>query len=256
MAGREPMVGREQIVEAIVKALEPLPYVHAFYEGGAIAHGRFDQWSDIDGYAVADDDKLEETMEAIRDALRSASPIEKEFVPEQHWPGLMHRFFRLERATEFLAIDMAVIKLSSDEKFLEPEVHGESVFHFNKGGRVKAKPFDTNAHAKAVDARRERVIERFHIFNCFVQKEINRRHWIEAVDLYQRATLGSLLELLRMRYHPLHYDFATRYVHDELPEPVVERFSELMFVSSPDDLVRKYAEATDWFLAESGQVNE
>lgn len=250
MTEREVTVGREQVIGAMVRALEPLPYVHAFYEGGAIAHGRLDEWSDIDGYAVADDDRIEETMEAVRGALRSVSPIELEFVPEQHWPGLMHRFFRLERASEFLAVDMAVIKLSSDTYFLEPEVHGDSVFHFNKGGKVKAKPFDHAAHAKAIDARRARLVERFRIFNCFVQKELNRGHWIEAVDLYQRVTLGSLLEMLRMRHNPVHYDFATRYVHDELPGDVVRRFERLSFVASPEDLRSKYRQATEWFERE------
>lgn len=253
MTEREVTVGREQVIGAMVRALEPLPYVHAFYEGGAIAHGRLDEWSDIDGYAVADDDRLEETMEAIRGALRSVSPIELEFVPEQHWPGLMHRFFRLERASEFLAVDMAVIKLSSDTYFLEPEVHGESVFHFNKGGKVKVKPFDAASHATAMEARRAKLVERFRIFNCFVQKELNRGHWIEAVDLYQRVTLGSLLEMLRMRHNPVHYDFATRYVHDELPGDVVRRFERLSFVASPEDLRSKYRQATEWFERECGR---
>ncbi len=253
MADMEVTVGRDEIIGAMVRALEPLPYVHAFYEGGAVAHGRLDEWSDIDGYAVVDDDRVEDAMEVIRGALRSVSPIEIEFVPEQHWPGLMHRFFRLERASEFLAIDMAVIKASSDTKFLEPEVHGDSVFHFNKGDRVKASPFDASAHAKAMEARRARLVERFKIFNCFVQKEVNRGHWIEAVDLYQRVILEPLLEVLRMRHNPIHYDFATRYVHDELPGDVVRRFERLSFVASPEDLRSKYRQATEWFERECGR---
>ncbi len=249
---REPTVDRGMIIDALVRALEPLPFVHAFYEGGAMAHGRLDEWSDIDGYAVVDDDKLDATMDVVRSALSSVSPIEQEYVPDPHWPGLTQSFFRLERASEYLAVDMAVIKVSSDTYFLEPEVHGRSVFHFNRAGRVNAKPFDATSHAKAMEVRRQRVVDRFRIFNCFVQKEINRDHWIEAVDLYQRVTLGALLEVLRMRHGPVHYDFGTRYVHDELPDDIVRKLVRLSFIASPEELRSKYRQATEWFERESG----
>ncbi len=45
---------REPILAALTAVLEPLPYVHAFYEGGALAWGRIDVWTDLDLYAVVD----------------------------------------------------------------------------------------------------------------------------------------------------------------------------------------------------------
>ena len=39
---------RAEILVTLRAALEPLPYTHALWEGGAAAFGRVDDWSDID----------------------------------------------------------------------------------------------------------------------------------------------------------------------------------------------------------------
>jgi len=43
-----PSVTRSSILSALRAALEPLPFVHAMWEGGAAAFGRVDEWSDGD----------------------------------------------------------------------------------------------------------------------------------------------------------------------------------------------------------------
>lgn len=45
MAGRAK-VSRESITWALAEELEPLPFVHAFYEGGSAAFSRVDRWSE------------------------------------------------------------------------------------------------------------------------------------------------------------------------------------------------------------------
>ena len=47
---------RERVIQTLVVALKPLDYVHAFWEGGAAALNRIDEWSDIDLYLDVDDD--------------------------------------------------------------------------------------------------------------------------------------------------------------------------------------------------------
>jgi predicted nucleotidyltransferase len=54
------MLTRDVIIGVLVKALEPLDYVYAFYEGGAAAFNRIDEWSDIDLMVVADDEKVDQ----------------------------------------------------------------------------------------------------------------------------------------------------------------------------------------------------
>ena len=228
--------------------MKQLEYVHALYEGGAIAFNRIDKWSDIDLYIVVDDEKINETFDAVEIALKSLAPIKHKYnVPKLPWPSVSQAFFRLEQTSEYLLIDLAVIKLSSPEKFLEPHIHGEVVFHFNKSDEIKVPIInkeELNENLKHILAQ---LRDRFAIFNINVQKEINRGNYLEALILYNNITLGSVVNALRMKYNPFHHDFKTRYVQYELPERITRELQRLYFVRDITDLVKKYQEGTRWF---------
>ncbi len=242
------MVTREAVIEKLVDVLKPLDYVHAFYESGAVAFNRLDEWSDIDVYVVVDDERVDDAFVAVESALESLSPISQKFaVPQLPWPGVSQAFYRLERASEYLLVDMAVIKLSGPEKFLAPEIHGKAVFYFNKSDSIKVPSADKEELAKTLQQRVPRLRDRFAMFNIFVQKEINRGNYLDALVLYHSLTLGSVVDLLRIKYSPFHHDFKTRYAQYELPKHIVDRLERLYFVKDGMDLRRKYREATDWF---------
>ena len=239
---------REAIVDALVESLEPLDFVHALWEGGAVSFDRVDEWSDLDLYVAVDDDRVEEAFRAVEDSLRGLSGIRQKFdVGKTQWPGISQAFYRLEGTSEYLLIDLAVVQMSSEEKLLQPEIHGAAEFRFNKSGKVKAPEFDRGSFDSRMRARCARLRSRMEMFGIFVQKEINRGNDIEAVDLYNGLVLGSLVEVLRMRHGPLHYDFRTHYVHHELPPQVVSRLNDLFYVRDIADLQQKYLDALDWF---------
>ena len=242
------IVTRDAVIKTLVDALRPLDYVHAFYESGAIAFSRLDEWSDVDLYLVVDDAKVDDAFVAVETALKSLSPIKQKFaIPQLPWPGVSQAFYRLERASEYLLIDLAVIKLSGPERFLASEIHGKAVFYLNKSDRVKVPSVDKEELAKTLQQRLLRLKDRFAMFNIFVQKEINRGNFLEALVLYHSITLGSVVDVLRIKYSPFHHDFRTRYVQYELPKQIVEKLERLHFVRDWKDLLVKYREATDWF---------
>src|SRR5438034_6116333 len=120
-------------------ALEPLSFVQAFYEGGAAAFHLIDVWSDIDLYIVVDDAIVPKTFRVVEKVLASLSPIR--LIHEESWPaasGIFQKFYRLEKAGEYLLVDLAVLTVSAPDKFLVREVHGEAVFLFNKATRSKS----------------------------------------------------------------------------------------------------------------------
>lgn len=239
---------RNLIIQTLIEALEPLDYVYAFYEGGAVAFQRIDEWSDIDLYLVVDDEKVTEAFLAVENALKSLSPIRQKLeTPQLPWPGISQIFYRLEDASEYLIIDFAVLKLSAPEKLLEPEIHGKAIFYFNKNNQVKPLPLDKEAFSKKLYARLERLKTRFDMFNNFVQKEISRGNYLEAMEFYYAFTLATLIEVLRIKHNPFHYDFRMRYVHYELPPEIIEKLEHLYFVKDEKDLQEKYHEATNWF---------
>lgn len=248
---------RETIVEKLTETLAPLDYVAAFWEGGAAASRRLDPWSDIDLYVVVDDAKIPEAFEAIEKALRALSPIRQKYeVPHPPEPGIAQAFYRLERASEFLLVDLAILKRSAPDKYLEREIHGEAVFHINRDGAVVIPPLDADAFVAKLLERKERLRARLELFGPFVQKEIHRGNWLEVLDLYRVLVLGSLIEVLRMRHRPAHYAFGMRYVHSELPADAVRRLERLAFVRDAEDLLRKVPDALQWFREEIDEIRE
>jgi len=252
----EKTLAREAVIQAVVKALRPVDYVHALYEGGAAAFRRIDEWSDIDLYIIVDENRVEEIFQACEDALTSLSEIQQKYeVPQTGWSGVYQAFYRLKNTSEYLIIDLAILTPNSQEKFLEPEIHGNAVFHLNKNNSIKLPHLDTEAFAGKLHARALRLKQRFRMFNIFVQKEINRGNTLEAIDLYHVVTLASLIEALRIKHNPLHHDFKLRYAHYELPEGVVKRLESLSFVKDQKDLQEKYNQATRWFSETISEIN-
>ncbi|MCW4055236.1 MAG: nucleotidyltransferase domain-containing protein [Candidatus Bathyarchaeota archaeon] len=249
-------VTRGAIVEVLARALEPLDYAYAFWEGGAAALGRLDEWSDIDLYLVVDDDRVDAAFQAAEEALASLSPIAAKLdVPHPPGAGIFQAFYKLKAASEYHLVDLAILKASSPDKFLEPEIHGRALFYFNKGGRIKPPPFDRDKFARKLEGRLRGLCVRFGMFENYVQKEINRRNHLEAVYFYHML-LAMLVEALRMKYYPVHHGFKMRYIHYELPNDIIQRLKPLYFLDSEEDLQRKYKAATSWFHELTSNMDE
>ncbi len=75
MAKKTPLT-RDSIIRTLTAELQPLPSVHAFWEAGAAAFNRIDEWSDIDLYIVVDDAAaVSETFLIVEKTLTALSPI-------------------------------------------------------------------------------------------------------------------------------------------------------------------------------------
>lgn len=248
---------REIIIQTLVDALEPLAYVHAFWEGGAAAFNRIDEWSDIDLYLVVDDKKVGEAFLTFENALRLLSPIKQKYeVLQLPWPRVYQTFYKLEDASEYLVIDLVVLVPSSPEKFLEPEIHGSVVFYFNKSNKAKRRTLNKDASIKKLQERLERLQASFDMFSIFVQKEINRRNYLEAMSLYHTLILAPLTEALRIRYNPIHHDFKMRYIHYEVPSEIIKKLEHLFFVRDENDLQEKYYEAVELFKDVMSEIDQ
>jgi hypothetical protein len=250
-------VTRERLLGALREQLEPLPYVHAMWEAGAIAFGRVDQWSDVDLQIVVDDDRVEDAFGVVESALEELSPIDATFrFPEPVWHGHSQAFYRLRDASPYLLLDLVVMKLGGENRFLQYEIHGRPFVYFDKSGVVVPEAFDGAAMSEKIRGRVQSHRARFDMFQVMVTKEIERGNPIEAVVYYHGATLRPLVEMLRTRYAPVRHDFHTRYVYHELPEAVVRRLEPLFFPSDLADLAAKRREAERWFEEVSRELGD
>lgn len=242
------MLTRHEVLDAIITTLEPQDHVQALWEGGAAAFNRVDQWSDLDLMIAVDDDRVGETFELLEGCLRSLSPIARQYnLPEPAWHGHSQRFYQLAEASPFLMLDVVVLKRSSENKFLQPELHGEAVVHFDKSGVVQSEPFDWFALKETLQARLETLKVTFDLFQPLTLKEIERGNAVEALSFYLSFTLRPLVEALRFRYKPARHSFHTRYAYYDLPPEVVEKLEDLYFVADLAALRARHAEAERWF---------
>jgi len=241
-------ISRGEITAAIAGALEPLDYVYAMWEGGAVAFDRVDEWSDIDICISADDDRMREPFAIVEKALESIAPIELKYdVKGPRLGEYVQAFYRLEGAGPFLLIDFAVFKHSAADKLQERELHGNSRFHFNKDGAVTVPALDRKAFMEKVRDTLEDLPTKMDMFVAFIPKEVYRGNLVSGVDFYHRFLLVALAQVLRLRHNPARYDFGLKYVRHDLPPDVVKHFEELYMVRDADDLLKKYQDAKKWF---------
>lgn len=243
-------LGRKEILENIVNALEPLDYVYAMWQCGSEAFNRIDQWSDIDVVVDVEDDKVKEIFKFTDKALQVLSPIEHTFeCPQVMSPGAYQKVYKLKNTSEFLVIEICAVKHSSDNKFLQSEIHGDVFVHFDKKNVTDVKPIDKEEFAQKLKLRIEQIEKLFNIYQFLVKKELNRNNYIEAIVFYQNFSLNLLLELLRIKYSPYRYSFKTRYIYHDLPEDIVKRLHDFYFIKDGVDLEAKHKETIRWFKA-------
>ena len=239
---------RTDITTALRQALEPLPYIHALWEGGAAAFNRVDEWSDIDLQIDVEDDHADEVIPLVDRTLAALSPIDIRFVmPPSGFQLHAQVFYWLRDAGPFLLADVAVIKHSSPAKYNEPEIHGQAVIHFDKSNVMATAPINRADWDRQLAARVETLRVMFPLFQSLTLKEINRSNAIEAIAFYNGYTLRPLVELLRIQYAPFHYNFHTRYTHYELPPHIVSKLQTLFYPSNLADLAAKREQAEQWF---------
>ena len=245
----ETPLSREQVLSALVNALEPLAHVHAFWEGGAAGFDRVDQWSDADVQMVVEDDRVEETFEVIEAALGSLSEIDVKFrLPEPTWHGHSQCFYRLKDASPYLMIDLVIMKETSDaDRFMEASIHGKPNVFFDKKNVVQDKAVDLETHLTKIKGRLESLRNMFNLFWILTPKEIYRGNSIEAMSFYMNYTMRPLVEALRIKHCPIRFFYSTRYVHYDLPQQVVTRLETLYFPKDTKTMAKYREEAETWF---------
>jgi len=235
---------RAGICRAVCDALKPLPSVLAGWEGGSVAFGAVDDYSDIDlTFIVSDEVAYEVLYASAENALATISPIAvRHDVP----PG---RYYKLQDVGEFLLVDVCFFRVGALDHHLEIERHGHILPLFDKGEWLRPRPLDTEAlTSKRVERLRE-LQTWFLVSQSFVKKAILRGQHVEAVNAFWAYTLKPLAELLRMRYCPARWDFGMRYLDRDLPPALYDQVRDLAFTSDLADLERKFSEAAAWGAA-------
>jgi hypothetical protein len=248
MSLQQQTIDRQTIIHALSDAYFRMPFIHALWEGGSAAFNRVDEFSDLDLHAIIDDEHIREVFELTETTLAGLSPITLKYeVPEPTWHGHSQTFYRLRDTSKYFMVDLALMKLSNPNRFLEPEMHGQARVLFDKSGLVVPPVFDWERLEKSLRERLAHLRTFFDLFEVVVEKEILRSNPLDAQAFYQRFTIQPLVEVLRMKYDPPRYQFHMRYLYYDLPQPVAHALEELVFPVDLLDLAQKRQRALAWF---------
>ncbi|MEO0185558.1 MAG: hypothetical protein ABIL22_04580 [candidate division WOR-3 bacterium] len=250
------MLERNSIISAFTNQLQPLDYVLAFWEAGSTAFARNDQWSDLDFYIVVEDEYVEKAGEQLALILDKLGGYDLVFqLPEPTWHGHFQIFYRLKNASPFLFLDIVIMKESSPDKFLQYAVHGQPVVFFDKKGIVKDDPVNPDILLEKLKKRLEYLKTTFELFKVLTLKELNRNKPVLAYPYYFSMTLRPLVEVLRIKYAPFHYNFFTAYIDHDLPSDIYQKLKRFFFVAEEKKLRQAHADAVKWFEEVVNQID-
>jgi predicted nucleotidyltransferase len=239
---------RQILLEKIVSTLQPLDFVLALWQGGSIACGYTDEWSDLDVAVIVEDNSVEKTFDIVEKSLTEIAEIELKYrVPEPTWYGHSQCFWRIEEISPFLLIDFAILKRSSHNDFLEIERHGNVPIAFDKANLIVPPPLDKNQHFSQMRSRINELKVRFDLLRPLVKKEIYRGHLAEAIGNYHTWTLLPFVEILGMLYRPHRSDFKLKYFSRDFPPEIVDRITPLFCIANLEDLAAKQQIAESYF---------
>jgi ubiquinone/menaquinone biosynthesis C-methylase UbiE len=232
-------MNREYFRNLLINSAQSWTHCLACWEGGAAAHNRIDQYSDLDLIFYVDDETVEETFKLIESALVKVGKIQHQYrVPEPSSNGHSQCFYQMASMPDYFFIDIAILKRSSPNNFLENERHGIPVIHFDRLNIIKPTSVDDDTFRIKLKERIKTIQSSFPIYKAIAIKEVLRKRSLDALAFY-RVLTGYYVELLGIKYRPYHYDFGLRYAHLEFPIDIQKSVEYFCFVSNLEEIDQK-----------------
>ena len=242
----EPTHYRARVVQTIVTALGRFgddDRFFAAFEGGSAATGRLDAYSDIDLCVVADPALNDALFAAIEDALQAIGPFSHVWnVADAPWPGFTQKFYFLDGAPPFFAVDCSLVVPETGRMFLEEERHGRAQVVFDPKHWIAPQRMDRAAHEMRRQRRLVQNRAAWPVYRMLVDKELARGHPLDAYGFYQ-ALLRMLIELAGMLHRPDRFDFGWRYLHHDLPPDLQATLTDLACAANLDALAARLPRA-------------
>jgi len=242
-------IDQKIITAKLREALEPLPYIYAFWLEGADANGMADEYSDIDYYVDFEDEYEEKAYEAVEKALSELAAIDYKYVMSHPHSKLRQRIYHLAGTSEYLLIDFCwqLHSRPRDEYvyFENNKIEAAKVI-FDKDHIIRVSPLDLSRFTQWNQARMEEAKYR-RTQHIRVIKYVHRGQYLEAYAYYNRYVLEPLIDLLRLIYTPAHADYYLVHISQHIPDFEKETLEYFARIASLDDIENKIPKAGQWF---------
>lgn len=243
------MFDRHRIISQLREALEPLPFIYAFWLEGADAVGTVDEYSDIDLWVDIEDGYEEQGYEAVENALSALATLDYKYVMQHGHPQIRQRVYHLDGTSEYLMIDFCWQLHSRPREeytYYENDPIEAAKVIFDKDNIIRHKPQgradlsqQNKSHLEEAKFRRTQYRR--------AEKYAHRGQYLEAYAYYNRYVLEPLVDLLRLIYTPAYADYYLIHISQHIPEAERERLEYFAQISSLDDIAVKIPQAGQWF---------
>jgi predicted nucleotidyltransferase len=243
------MKDREFIRKEMKELLFERSEVIAVWEGGSVATGFDDEYSDLDLSIICEDDCVEAIYELITEYLdKNYGILNKYRVPEPTWHGFSQCYYQTENVPELFYFDIAFIKKSINEKFTESDRHGKSYVWFQKEEILDPTPTSEEKLRERSRIYYQKGTETFFLIDNAVLKYIKRNNFTEAFPAYYAFIARNLGIMLNLKYRPCKVDFGLLYGYRDYSKEDHKLIEDLLKVNNLEELSQKYETAKERYL--------
>lgn len=253
MGQRKMSITRNGIIETLVNRLEPNPSVLALWLEGADATGHIDQYSDLDICCSVRSETMSQVAVQARQALETLGELDlaQQLVAEtdtQHW------IFHVTGSSPYLLIDFNLY-VGRGSQFVEGDDIEKPFILFDKSQVIhfvkRTDQLAGLAHAERIQILKETVAQYSRL-----DKYVQRGEFLEAFGYYEKWLLIPLIEIVRIKYTPLHADYFIVHISRHLPEAILRRLEDLFKVNSVAEIGTKSKAALIFFDEIAAQLGD
>lgn len=154
--------------------------------------------------------------------------------------------FHLAGTSDYLLVDFDVFIAGRGSTFSEGDEIERPLVIFDRGGVIQYQSPKDNA---ALQERGQRLQELKDTVAQYsrLDKYLKRGEFLEAFGYYHKWLLTPLIEVLRMKYTPLHPDYAIVHISRHFPPEILIQLEDLFKVNSVAEIGIKSLEALRFF---------
>jgi hypothetical protein len=237
-------VSRDTIIDTLRDHLALDPAILAMWLGGADASGHVDPFSDIDLCCSVEAGSMDAIMALAQRVLESLGPIDL-IDNSSRGKDYQYTVFHLQDTSPYCLIDFNVF-VGRGSRFTAGDAIEQPLILFDRAGVIQFAPPD-DRQIRIDQAARLPELLAITAQVSRIEKYIRRGDFLEAFGYYHKWLLTPLIEVLRMRYTPLHPDYYIVHISRHLPAEILGRLENLFKIGSLSELETKSLDAYSFF---------
>ena len=243
---------RDRIIAVLCERLQGEPDVQAVWLEGADALNCVDEYSDIDLCCSVEGELLLKIGALAQSTLERLGTVD--LVNRLDSPDFQrHTVFHLAGTSPFLLVDFVAYRAGHGSQFTIGDEIEKPLVVFDRGGMIQYLSQE-EAIARQDRSGRLQDLRKTVAQYSRLEKYLKRGNLMEAFGYYHKWLVQPLIEVLRMKYTPLHPDYYIVHISRHMPKDVLAQLEDLMKFDSIAELEQKSRAALQLFEVTAGEL--